>query len=263
MAVRNFPYRLVLPSSLHADILAKCSFKVMEPCSYVRPWGILPKNQPGFQLFWHGSWECEPDQWVHQLVSQAFCSYRINLSPFTKDFRGQEAKIEHSSIFLRLLLGSCYSTLVNYWQEELTFYTDILRRKVDLRFFFITKRFCMIRKINLSSPKSHQRMRRKKLSANSTPCSQAVTHPSTDEARRCLTSVIGREPVLSAWYGRWQENCPVISIMTPVQFDLTKTSDGQHQMAPGKRHWPKVELLWCFSKTKSCNGNPFLQEKLH
>ena len=136
MAVRNFPYRLVLPSSLHADILAKCSFKVMEPCSYVRPWGLLPKNQPGFQLFWHGSWECEPDQWVHQLVSQAFCSYRINLSPFTKDFRGQEAKIEHSSIFLRLPLGSCYSTLVNYWQEESTFYTDILRRKVDLRSFF-------------------------------------------------------------------------------------------------------------------------------
>ena len=95
----------------------------------------------------------------------------------------------------------------------------------------------------------------KKVSANSTPCSQAVTHPSTDEARRCLTSVIGREPVRSAWYGRWQENWPDISIMTPVQFDLTKTSDGQHQMALGKRHWPKVELLRCFSKTKSCNGN--------
>ena len=26
---------------------------------------------------------------------------------------------------------------------------------------------------------------------------QAVTHPSTNRARRCLTSVIGREPVLS------------------------------------------------------------------
>ncbi|GBP48529.1 General transcription factor II-I repeat domain-containing protein 2 [Eumeta japonica] len=32
----------------------------------------------------------------------------------------------------------------------------------------------------------------------------AVTHPSTDRARRCLTSVIGREPVYSAWYGRWR-----------------------------------------------------------
>ena len=43
-----------------------------------------------------------------------------------------------------------------------------------------------------------------KIYANSTPCSQAVSHPSTDEARCCLTSVIGREPVCSAWYGRWQ-----------------------------------------------------------
>ena len=32
--------------------------------------------------------------------------------------------------------------------------------------------------------------------------SQAVTHPSTNQARRCLTSVIGRELVLSTWYGR-------------------------------------------------------------
>ena len=34
--------------------------------------------------------------------------------------------------------------------------------------------------------------------------SQAVTHPSTDQARRCLTSVIGREPVLSTWCGHTQ-----------------------------------------------------------
>ena len=37
----------------------------------------------------------------------------------------------------------------------------------------------------------------KKIIANSTQCSQAVTDPSTDWAQRCLTSVIGREPVLS------------------------------------------------------------------
>ena len=34
--------------------------------------------------------------------------------------------------------------------------------------------------------------------ANSNQCSQAVTHPSTDWTRRCLTSVIGRELVYSA-----------------------------------------------------------------
>ena len=31
--------------------------------------------------------------------------------------------------------------------------------------------------------------------------SQAVTHPSTNPAQCCLTSVIGQELVLSAWYG--------------------------------------------------------------
>ena len=39
----------------------------------------------------------------------------------------------------------------------------------------------------------------------STWCSQAVTHLSTNHARRCLTSVIGREPVISTWYGRRQK----------------------------------------------------------
>ena len=38
--------------------------------------------------------------------------------------------------------------------------------------------------------------------AYSTKYSQAVTHPSTNLAQCCLTSVIGRELVLSTWYGR-------------------------------------------------------------
>ena len=37
-----------------------------------------------------------------------------------------------------------------------------------------------------------------------TRSSQAVPHPSTILARRCLTSVIGRERVYSSWYGRRQ-----------------------------------------------------------
>ena len=43
-----------------------------------------------------------------------------------------------------------------------------------------------------------EKKKRKKLKANSTWCSQAVTHPSINQARRCLTSV------RSAWNGRWQ-----------------------------------------------------------
>ena len=41
-----------------------------------------------------------------------------------------------------------------------------------------------------------------KRDANSIWCSQAVTHPSTNQTQRCLTSVIGRELVFSTWYGR-------------------------------------------------------------
>ena len=43
---------------------------------------------------------------------------------------------------------------------------------------------------------------RERKEAYSTWYSQAVSHPSTDRALGCLTSVIGREPVYSTWYGR-------------------------------------------------------------
>ena len=45
--------------------------------------------------------------------------------------------------------------------------------------------------------------RRSKTVANSTWCSQAVSHPSTNHAQCCLTSMIVREPVFSTRYGRW------------------------------------------------------------
>ena len=52
--------------------------------------------------------------------------------------------------------------------------------------------------------------------------SQAVTHPSTNRARRCLTSVIGREPVLSTWYGRRRYRAAKVAIYTTaMQFKLT------------------------------------------
>ena len=52
--------------------------------------------------------------------------------------------------------------------------------------------------------KGRNRMQKSK-DANSTQCSQAVSHPSTNRAQHCLTSVIGRELVYSMWYGRCRE----------------------------------------------------------
>ena len=45
-------------------------------------------------------------------------------------------------------------------------------------------------------------MKNKMKKVYSTWGSKAVAQPSTSQARRGLTSVIGREPVLSAWCGR-------------------------------------------------------------
>ena len=43
-----------------------------------------------------------------------------------------------------------------------------------------------------------------KKKASSTPRdSQAVPHPSTNRALRCLTAEFGRDPVFSTRYGRW------------------------------------------------------------
>ena len=41
-----------------------------------------------------------------------------------------------------------------------------------------------------------------KNNADNTRDSQAVPHPSTNRAQRCLTWQIGRDAVLSTWYGR-------------------------------------------------------------
>ena len=61
----------------------------------------------------------------------------------------------------------------------------------------------------------------KKWDANSTQCSQAVTHPSTAWAQCCLTSVIGRELVCSAWYGRCLEMLPLQGFINVVSATIT------------------------------------------
>ena len=58
--------------------------------------------------------------------------------------------------------------------------------------------------------------------AYGTRCSQAVPHPSTILARRCLTSVIRRERVCSSWYGRRQRG---------LEFSYTDFAFTSHNIA--------------------------------
>ena len=48
----------------------------------------------------------------------------------------------------------------------------------------------------------NKKKKKKKKKDYSTQSSQVVSNPSTNRARRGLTSLIGREVVLSSWYGR-------------------------------------------------------------
>ena len=54
---------------------------------------------------------------------------------------------------------------------------------------------------------------------------QAVTHLSTNHGRRCLTWAIGREPLLSTWYGKRQPLSKLIVHFTLGCTVLARMSD--------------------------------------
>ena len=64
-------------------------------------------------------------------------------------------------------------------------------------------------------------------SDNSTQCSQAVSHPSTDQAQCCLTSVIGRDLVFSTWYGRCRGRCEVTQSACALSLKSERKNYGQ------------------------------------
>ena len=65
--------------------------------------------------------------------------------------------------------------------------------------------------------------------AYDTRCSQAVPHPSTILARRCLTAVIGREQVCSSWYGRRQSVDNFVSTHSSSSFSPHTTSSSSER----------------------------------
>ena len=71
-----------------------------------------------------------------------------------------------------------------------------------------------------------------------------VTHPSTNTTQRCLTSVIGRELVLSTWYGRRQNISLKWSFLTvvPLCWNL-RVRRGRQNCCPGVQVLPISQVL--------------------
>ena len=74
----------------------------------------------------------------------------------------------------------------------------------------------------------------------STGYSQAVTHPSTNPAQCCLTSVIRREPVHSAWYGR--------RTLEPIQRHLLYRHTVDSILAFAGKQLPMSDSNWDFTE---------------
>ena len=78
---------------------------------------------------------------------------------------------------------------------------------------------------------------------NDTRGSQAVSHPSTNLAQCCLTSVIRRELVFSAWYGRCHTRPPIFFPFTQPFLHLRWHFQGL--FCPGLQiARPKIGLFW-------------------
>ena len=89
------------------------------------------------------------------------------------------------------------SKMSRRWVESNSDFTHPLSRT------FPTDSVSNLEMIVLPLPGKFRPQKEKKFEkAYDTGSSQAVPHPSTIPARRCLTSVIGRERVFSSWYGR-------------------------------------------------------------
>ena len=103
------------------------------------------------------------------------------------------------------------------------------------------------------------------LKAYGTGSSQAVPHPSTIPARRCLTSVIRRERVCSSWYGRRQRlyvflSFYIISSTQSVNVQVWGRCDFQIFNFFQKIY---IKLRSSISPSKMVVWSPYCSQKLH
>ena len=95
--------------------------------------------------------------------------------------------------------------------------------------------------------------------------SQAVTHPSTNTTQCCLTSVIGRELVLSTWYGRRHWDLWKIDyVLKNIQVELSQTVWAGFLLTWNTLH--KSHLVSTFANTSytpkhRCRGSGFQSPK--
>lgn len=75
-----------------------------------------------------------------------------------------------------------------------------------------------------------QKKRKRKRKAYSTRYSQAVSHPSTNQARPCLASEIRRDRARSGWYGRRRRR--VVSVVPQEPAAATLACAPARQLAP-------------------------------
>ena len=117
---------------------------------------------------------------MHRKCLSSFLSnITINIHIWVPSYYNIDAEKLNASLALLLLFLYYYTkmqtTLVRITFFDLSFFSSLI-----LKFLHLSDKI-----------KKNQKY------ANSIQCSQAVTYPSTNRARHCLTSVIGRELVCS------------------------------------------------------------------
>ena len=115
--------------------------------------------------------------------------------------------------------------------------TTVIRRELVLstwygrRHQFKVKCYTVIKQLSCGKRRSFGRGKKIRI-AYSTEYSQAVTHPSTNSAQSCLTTVIRRELVHSTWYGSRHISCVEELFFVNELFDISMHIKASCMLSP-------------------------------